>query len=342
MPNDKQILNNPKKIYHLLENIDTKGMPFGYRDNLLGVFSIYNPALFPGFGQLAPYTTLPAGTAVKLPSAPSHESSSTLKSGRPDCVFHVFTREELEKILPGIWSYLKDWGSGTILNPGVWQDWLNFKTALGIFEESSPSKAYYFKTIQGQACVVFKGYPGLRTGLKKPFYKLSDPKIVQLGIGVRGIYGSVKSGCFWAICIYSALLTVEAVVRAFGNNPMSVGAYTANISIGAVKAALAGAAVVLTTAVIEKLAVGFITAGSGLIICFAVGIGTGMVLNYFDAKYGITKALEARIDAEWERTKVALNKVQRYTSDAFLTRQIIWRLTNGRCSSVQCLAGLSR
>jgi hypothetical protein len=339
MPNDKQILNNPKKIYHLLENIDTKGMPFGYRDNLLGVFSIYNPALFPGFGQLAPYTTLPAGTAVKLPSAPSHESSSTLKSGRPDCVFHVFTREELEKILPGIWSYLKDWGSGTILNPGVWQDWLNFKTALGIFEESSPSKAYYFKTIQGQACVVFKGYPGLRTGLKKPFYKLSDPKIVQLGIGVRGIYGSVKSGCFWAICIYSALLTVEAVVRAFGNNPMSVGAYTANISIGAVKAALAGAAVVLTTAVIEKLAVGFITAGSGLIICFAVGIGTGMVLNYFDAKYGITKALEARIDAEWERTKVAAKK---YTSDAYWTRQLIWHLTNGRCSSVQCLAGLSR
>jgi hypothetical protein len=339
MPNDQQILNKPWKIHQLLQNIDTMNMPLGYRENLLGIFSINNPALFPGFGYLNLHTTLPSGTSVRLPTAPSHESFSSIGGGQADAAFHLFTREELEKILPGIWNYLKDWGSGTILNPGIWQDWLNFKTALGIFDGSSPSKAYYFKTIKGHACVVFKGYPKSRAGLNRPFYKLSDPKIVQLGIGVRGIYSSVKSGCFWAIYIYSALLTVEAVVRAFGDSPMSVGAYGANISTGAIKAALVGAATVAATTLLEKIFIGaFLGPGATLVVGFGVGIYIGSKLNNLDNRYGITKALEARIDAEWEKTKAALNK---YTSDAFWTRQIIWHLTNGRCSSVQCLAGFS-
>ena len=93
---------------------------------------------------------------------------------------------------------------------------------------------------------------------------------------------------------------------------------------------------------IEKYLIGaYFMPGAALIVGFVLGFGAGWLLNYLDNRYGLTRALEARIDAEWEKTKVALNKVQRYSSDAFWTRQIIWHLTNGRCSSVQCIAGIS-
>ena len=105
---------------------------------------------------------------------------------------------------------------------------------------------------------------------------------------------------------------------------------------GAVKAALAGAVTVLTTVVMEKWVIGaFLMPGSTLIVGFVIGIYAGTKLNNLDSRYGITRALEARIDAEWERTKAALNK---YTSDTYWKRQLIWHLTNGHCSSVQCLA----
>jgi hypothetical protein len=73
MPNYEQILTKSRKIHQLLQNVDTTSMPLGYRDNLLGIFSINNPLLFQSFGCLTQYTTLPTGTSIKLPSAPKHE-----------------------------------------------------------------------------------------------------------------------------------------------------------------------------------------------------------------------------------------------------------------------------
>jgi len=70
----------------------------------------------------------------------------------------------------------------------------------------------------------------LRKIWNSPKYGLSHPKIARIGIGTKNLAQGVKSSAFFFFLICSGLTTLEAVVRAFGNDPMGWEEFGAQIA----------------------------------------------------------------------------------------------------------------
>lgn len=143
------------------------------------------------------------------------------------------------------------------------------------------------KEYKGRKYVIFKGYPGQREIFKGTRYLATNPKVVRMAIGPKGITESAKNGFAVAFVISVSLETLNYLLSDEETLAEFLGTVTADtvkIAIAAIAGSLAG---ILAGSV--SIAAGVVSAP--LVVAIAVGLATGAVLNILDRRYGVTKAL---------------------------------------------------
>ncbi len=176
----------------------------------------------------------------------------------------------------------------------------------------------------GKSYVIFKGYAAKRDVFRGTKYLTTNPKVIRMAVGPRGIIGSAKGGFVVSFVLSVGIEIFDYIIRDNSTLHHLLGTITTDlIKIGI--SAISGAAVGLTvgTAVI----VGSIGAAP-LIAAIVTGIIVGKLLDDLDYQIGATQAL---IKA-YERMGINLKKIK-YEFD----RNLDWIERNPQI--IQCLFG---
>lgn len=178
----------------------------------------------------------------------------------------------------------KDWAKTLSGYAAPAQDaWL----AKTIVKEFGFSGKVVLKKYGSKMYVVLKGYPGKRTLLTGTKYLTSNPQVVRMAVGPKGVMKSVKGGFVLTLILSVGIEVVDYVLNDTRTLYDLIGTVTGDIlKIGvaaicsAVTAALVGGAIGVAT-----------TAAAPLIAAVAVGVLVGWALNKIDDKVGATACL---------------------------------------------------
>lgn len=183
----------------------------------------------------------------------------------------------------------------------------------------------------GKMYVIFKGTPGQRRFLRGTRYLASNPKVVRLAIGPRGIAKSVRGGFVLTAVLSVGIEVFDHFIRDRSTLHYLLGTVTADL----VKIGLGSLAAWAVTAGAMGFAVVASTAAAPLLIAIGVGVATGFVLNKLDERYGVTSAL---IEG-YRRMGVHLGDVRRGATEAVksVERSVGWLERNPRY--LPCLFG---
>jgi len=143
------------------------------------------------------------------------------------------------------------------------------------------------KSYNGKRYVILKGYPGDRTLLKGTKYLASNPKVVRMAIGPKGIINSAKMGFVITAVLSVSIEVYNYLLKDSVTLSQLLGTITGDlikIGITSIVAAIAGIAAGTVAVIGTSVAAPFI-------IAIAVGIVIGYVLDKIDDKIGATHAL---------------------------------------------------
>lgn len=143
------------------------------------------------------------------------------------------------------------------------------------------------KSYAGKQYVIFKGYPGTRKVLTGSRYLTSNPKVVRMAIGPKGIVKSAKGGFILSIVLSVGIEVFDYFIR----DSSTLSGMLGRISTDVIKIGLSAIAGAVAGMVIGASAILGSVAAAPLIAAIGVGMLTGMLLNKIDDKYGATKAL---------------------------------------------------
>lgn len=143
------------------------------------------------------------------------------------------------------------------------------------------------KTYAGKQYVIFKGHAGLRKIFRGTRYLTSNPKVVRLAVGPKGVVKAVKGGFVLTVVLSVGIEIFDFFIKDTATLSHLLGTITSDIvKIGV--SSIAGAAAGLA---VGSAAVLGSVAAAPIIAAIAVGIITGYVLNKIDSKLGATAAL---------------------------------------------------
>lgn len=143
------------------------------------------------------------------------------------------------------------------------------------------------KTLGGKKYLIFKGYSGQRNILKGTRYLASNPKVVRMAIGPKGIANSVKGGSVISIILSVGIEVFDYFIRDTATLSELLGTITGDlVKIGLTTIASAVAGLLVGSSVVIGSSV-----AAPLVIAIAVGVVTGYALNRIDEKLGATRAL---------------------------------------------------
>jgi len=143
------------------------------------------------------------------------------------------------------------------------------------------------KKYAGKQYIIFKGIPGARKVLRGTRYLTANPKVVRMAVGPKGVIKSVKGGFVLTVILSVGIEIYDYFINDATTLSQLLGTVTSDlikIGLSTIAAAVAGLAVG-SAAVIGTVA------AAPLIAAIAVGVVTGMMLNYIDKKLGATAAL---------------------------------------------------
>lgn len=152
---------------------------------------------------------------------------------------------------------------------------------LGLFGKSITQK------VGQKTYIIFKGYPGQRKILRGTRYLATNPKVVRLAIGPKGVLKSVRGGAVLTAVLFTGINILEYLFRDSVALHTLLGTLSSDlvkIGLASVCAALAGLAVGSATIVAG-------VAGAPLFAAIAVGVLVGFTLDTIDERLGATKAL---------------------------------------------------
>lgn len=139
----------------------------------------------------------------------------------------------------------------------------------------------------GKSYVIFKGYAGQRRVLKGTRYLATNPKIVRMAIGPKGIINSVKGGAAITVVLSAGIEVFDYFIRDEATLSHLLGTVTGDlITIGL--SAIAGAVAGLLVGGSATLGA---VAAAPLLMAVGVGLLTGYVIGKIDRKYKVTEAL---------------------------------------------------
>lgn len=150
----------------------------------------------------------------------------------------------------------------------------------------SPGKVT-IKRYAGKEYVIFKGNPRDRLILRGTRYLTSNPKVVRLAVGPKGVMRSVKGGF-----VISAVLSVGvSVFDHFIRDTSSLHELFGSVSGDLMKIGLASIAAAAGGIVVGSSAVVASIPAAPLIAAISIGILANQVLDRVDSRMGATKAL---------------------------------------------------
>ncbi|OMH26647.1 hypothetical protein BGP75_23415 [Motiliproteus sp. MSK22-1] len=156
------------------------------------------------------------------------------------------------------------------------------------------------KNYRGKTYVILKGYPGSREIFKGTRYLASNPQVVRMSVGPKGIMKSVKGGFVITIVLSVGI----EVVDYFFNDKRTLHDFLGTVSADIVKIGISA----ILSAVAASAATGAIGVASAiaapLVAAIFVGLFTGYILNKIDDKVGAT----AELIAMYERAGINLNQ----------------------------------
>lgn len=139
----------------------------------------------------------------------------------------------------------------------------------------------------GKSYVIFKGYAGQRRVIKGTRYLATNPKIVRMAIGPKGIINSVKGGAAITVVLSAGIEIFDYFIRDEATLSHLLGTVTGDLITiglsaiaGAVAGLLVGGTVLLGSA-----------AAAPLIAAIGIGLLAGHILGKIDSKYKVTEAL---------------------------------------------------
>lgn len=150
----------------------------------------------------------------------------------------------------------------------------------------SPEKVL-IKNYAGKQYVIFKGHAGQRNVLRGTRYLATNPKVVRMAIGPKGLIKSVKGGCVITVVLSVGIEVFDFFIRDSSTLSQLLGTVSADL----VKIGLSTIAGAVAGMVVGGSAILGSVAAAPLIAAVAVGILTGLALNHLDEKFGATKAL---------------------------------------------------
>ena len=201
---------------------------------------------------------------------------------------------------------------------------LDMKSALDIHKELGLGK-YYEKTYNGRRYIIFKGRPGLRQTLNGTRYRAMNPKVVDLGLGKRGVAKSAVRGTGAVILVFAAVNVLNYLL----NDKFTLSHLIGNMATDVIKAVVsAGAGYMVASAIAGGATV---IAVGPVLVGLAVGIGVGLFLDWADEKWGITDKLVAALQSTGERIQKKADEVKRDVNRNYarFERELIWFLSGG-------------
>ncbi|QEW07083.1 hypothetical protein [Nitrincola iocasae] len=197
---------------------------------------------------------------------------------------HVFQIVELEH-LKLEWEHIKE-SAGTVASYSSAA--IDTYTAGQLIREFGlQPERVIIKRYAGKEYVIFKGNPHSRKILTGTRYLASNPKVVRMAIGPRGIIQSAKGGFAVTAVLSVGIEVFDYFIRDSYTLTRLLGTVSSDlikIGVSAIAGAVAGLAVG------SSVVIGSI-AGAPLIAAITVGLVTGLLLDRIDSRFGATQAL---------------------------------------------------
>ncbi|MDP4534656.1 hypothetical protein Q3O60_00400 [Alkalimonas collagenimarina] len=185
--------------------------------------------------------------------------------------------------------------------------------ALGVLARDLQRGGNTFSTFQvqyfqGNAHIVFEGYPGLRKHLTGTRYLAANPKVVSMGIGKLGALNAIKTGFVVSVIVSVAfhgldqLMNDQRTWHHFVGGVAADTIYAVAISVGswAVVSGVVGTA--------AMLAIGPILA------VVAVGVGLTFIALYIDSHLQLAKKIAVLLEECEGQLKASIDNARQVKS----------------------------
>ncbi|MBN3214852.1 hypothetical protein [Pectobacterium polaris] len=139
----------------------------------------------------------------------------------------------------------------------------------------------------GSKYIKLSGYPGVRKYLDATRYLVSNQKILDIGIGTKGIESGIATGARFCIVFSGAYRAIELMVK----DEYALTDFFVNLTMDAAKLAIS----VGVAWGAKMAATGFMVAGGSVIAIsfgiFILGLGVGFALLWLDNEYKISETI---------------------------------------------------
>lgn len=172
-------------------------------------------------------------------------------------------------------------------------------TIMDVIRELGLKGKVYYKSVGEKTYVILKGYAGQRNNLQGTRYLNTNPQITQLGLAKVSVKDAFKKGFKTSIFIYGGIKVVDAIEMLLQDGELKSSFFSSivtdipKIAITSIVTAAVGGVVALTS----------LPVAAGLGIVLAVGIGTSIILDFFDKKIGLTEKLSEAAETMWRNLK---------------------------------------
>ncbi|WP_162473714.1 hypothetical protein, partial [Serratia microhaemolytica] len=144
-----------------------------------------------------------------------------------------------------------------------------------------------YRDKQGRGYIKISGYPGVRKILTGTRYSIKNKKILNIGIGSKGIENGILSGARFCLIFSAAYRAVELMLK----DDYSLTDFFVNLSIDAAKLAVS----VGVAWGAKAIATGLMVAGGEVIVIavgiFLIGVAVSYGLNALDTHFKITERI---------------------------------------------------
>lgn len=160
----------------------------------------------------------------------------------------------------------------------------------------------YIKTTATGTYIIITGYAGLRRQLLQGTrFLAANPRMVQMGLGIRGLQNVAKGGFLLSLVVGAGIETLDFIF----NDEKTMHDLVGGIGVEAVKAGLA---------TMIAISAGALTASVTTLVIFPLGamalaiFATGALLNYTDQRWLIKENVIAALKAANNEEKQGLYK----------------------------------
>lgn len=221
-------------------------------------------------------------------------------------IIRPMTGQEIESMSPwklevSDWMRLKKILNNQMTPTGLISNVPNLVAGVSIVEivnELGLMGKVTYKSVGDKTYVILKGYAKDRTILNGTRYLNTHPEIIRLGLAKVSVRDLYKSGFKSSFFVYGGIKTIEGL-HCLLNNSVEP-SFFSNVGVDIPKLLITNLVTAATAGAV--VTTGFpIAIGAGIVLIVAVG--SGILLDLFDQKIGLTEKLSETANIIWINLK---------------------------------------